>query len=125
MKRLRRVSVIVGFVGLALLGTGCAHQQRCVHKEQADNAAAASNTSMAGVDKQIQCEQQLRQAEQQIQDLTNELRVTSLELEQEQVKVDALIEENQNLSEQLQAVMKHLLATESKPSAPEKASGTP
>ena len=51
--------------------------------------------------------------------------MTSLELEQEQVKVDALIEENQNLSEQLQAVMKHLLATESKPSAPEKAPGTP
>jgi K+-sensing histidine kinase KdpD len=108
---------------MALWGTGCAHQQRCARKEQADNAAAASNTSTAGVDKQIQCEQQLRQAEQEIQDLTNELRVTYMELEQEQVKGDALIEENQNLSEQLQALMKHLMATDSKPSAPEKAPG--
>ena len=111
--------VIVGFVGLALLEIGCKCPQQCVPKQQATNAATGS------ADKQAQCERRLQQAEQQIQDLTNELKVTYLELEQEQTKTDVLLDENQNLNEQLQAVTERLLAAESKLSELEKAPRTP
>lgn len=122
MKRLQVLLVIVGFVGLALLGTGCECPQsasRRIPKQQATNAA------MTSPDKAAQYVQQLQQAEEQIQDLKNELKVTYMELEQEQTKTDVLLDENQNLNDQLQAVTKRLLAAESKLNELEKAPRTP
>jgi len=48
-----------------------------------------------------------------------------MELEQEQTKTDVLLDENQNLNDQLQAVTKRLLAAESKLNELEKAPRTP
>ena len=138
MKRLQLFLVIVGFVGLMLSGTGCERPQSAsprIPKQQAtkaatSNAAPATNATASvvmktGADKQAQCAQRLQQAEQQIQDLTNELRVTYVELEQEQTKVDDLLDENQNLNEQVQGLTKQLMAAKSKSNGPEKAPGTP
>ena len=135
MKRLRVFSVIIGFVGLALWGTGCERPQDNVPKQRATNTAtsnavpatnaAATNVVRISADRQVQCERRLQQAEQQIQDLTNELRVTYMELEQEQTRTDALLEENQNLNEQLQSVTVRLLAAESRIREPEMAPETP
>ena len=111
--------MMVGFVGLALWITGCECPRQCVPKQQAANAASTST------DKTAQCVHQLQQAEQQIQNLTNELGVTYLELEQEQTKTDVLLDENQNLNEQLQAVTERLVSAESKLSELEKAPRTP
>ena len=122
MKRLQVFWMMVGFVGLALWVTGCEcprSASRRIPKQQ------ATNTAKTSADKAAQCAQQLQQAEQQIQDLTNELGVTYLELEQEQTKTDVLLDENQNLNEQVQALTKRLQATESKSSEPEKVPNTP
>ena len=107
---MKRLQIFLMIVGLALLLAGCQSVQHGAPQKQTTDT-----------NRHVPCERQLQEAQEQIQDLTNEIRVTYMELEQEQVKVDALIDENQNLSEQLQEVMKHLLATESKPSAPETA----
>ncbi len=117
MKRVQVFSVVIWFAWLALWGTGCGcppSTSRRAPKQQATNAAKMS------ADKKAECEQQLQQAEEQIQDLTNELRVTSLELEQEQTKTDALLEENQSLNEQLQITMERLKEPEQKPGQTEK-----
>ena len=111
--------VIVGFVGLALWGTGCERPQQDVPKQQ------ATNTAKTSADKLAQCMQRLQQAEQEIQDLTNELGVTYIDLEQEQDKVDTLLDENQNLNDQLQALTKRPPVAESKSNEPEKAPQTP
>ena len=119
MKRLQVFWMMVGFVGLALWVTGCECPRQGVPKQQATNTATTSP------DKAAQCVHQLQQAEQQVQDLGNELKVTYMELEQEQTKTDVLLDENQNLNEQLQAITKRLLAAESKLSELGKAPRTP
>jgi len=119
VKRLQVLLVVIGSVEMMLLGTGCKCPHQCAPKQQPTNAIIGS------ADKADQCAQKLQDAERQIKDVTSELDVTYLEMEQEQTKSDVLLEENQNLNEQLQAITKRLLAAESKLNELEKAPQKP